>query len=258
MLSKNFKAIFLVALFVLFASCKRNGNSEVTEAPAIVAGKKFFLTWSCFGKGKIDHVHDGVSFQDEYCEWTRVTAVPNKKLECTFWAAFNSDRKFYLTMRHSDPSYIDTKFNSYTFLLGGFDKEANKKRTGIIPHCLQRQCGQPDINDPTYVGNCVPNVRSSDPTVCMAINAIVENCTLLPEVPVPAGPLQERLRISVPPQLRSECKFIVDPNLPPQSKPDETLVACSIENADGNRFRSCDDVARQLAVGVDFEVQKCR
>jgi hypothetical protein len=130
------------------------------------------------------------------------------QLSCTFRTSFDQDRAYFLQQRlykpRTDPqhaegfaslgefksSFYDTKFNGYAFLVGGregyhvWDTRVWKKmgergdprdayisdtRKGIIGHCMQFTCSQPD--EIGYTGNCVKG-RQSDPLICSVVNKI--------------------------------------------------------------------------------------
>ncbi|NBO39607.1 hypothetical protein EBU99_13600 [bacterium] len=130
------------------------------------------------------------------------------QLYCMVRTSFDQDRAYFLqqrlyratpemqrsegfaTLADLKSSYYDTKFNGYAFLVGGregyhvWDTRVWKKmgekgdprgayisdtRKGIIGHCKQFSCAQPD--ETGYTGNCVAG-RQSDPLICTAINSI--------------------------------------------------------------------------------------
>lgn len=135
------------------------------------------------------------------------TAKP-AQLTCMVRSSFDQDRAYFLQQRLYKPTaeqqklegfkslsefkshYYDTKFNGYAFLVGGregyhvWDTRVWKKmgekgdprgayisdtRKGIIGHCMQYTCAQPD--EIGYTGNCVQG-RQSDPLICSVINSI--------------------------------------------------------------------------------------
>jgi hypothetical protein len=130
------------------------------------------------------------------------------QLQCMVRTSFDQNRKYFLQQRlykatveqqrsegfanlgDFKSSYYDTKFNGYAFLVGGregyhvWDTRVWKKmgekgdprgayisdtRKGIIGHCMQFTCAQPD--ETGYTGNCVAG-RQSDPLICSVINNI--------------------------------------------------------------------------------------
>lgn len=130
------------------------------------------------------------------------------QLTCMVRSSFDQDRAYFLQQRLYKPTaeqqkiegfssagefksnYYDTKFNGYAFLVGGregyhvWDTRVWKKmgekgdtrgayisdtRKGIIGHCMQYTCTQPD--EIGYTGNCVQG-RQSDPLICDVINNI--------------------------------------------------------------------------------------
>jgi hypothetical protein len=136
------------------------------------------------------------------------TKVKPGQLSCMVRSSFDQDRSYFLQQRlykatgeqqklegfanlsEFKSSYYDTKFNGYAFLVGGregyhvWDTRVWKKmgekgdprgayisdtRKGIIGHCKQFTCSQPD--ETGYTGNCVQG-RQSDPLICSVINNI--------------------------------------------------------------------------------------
>ena len=136
------------------------------------------------------------------------TTVKPGQLSCMVRTSFDQDRSYFLQQRlykatgelqklegfanlgEFKSSYYDTKFNGYAFLVGGregyhvWDTRVWKKmgekgdprgayisdtRKGIIGHCKQYTCSQPD--ETGYTGNCVDG-RQSDPLICAVINNI--------------------------------------------------------------------------------------
>ncbi|NBX16341.1 MAG: hypothetical protein EBR09_03135 [Proteobacteria bacterium] len=130
------------------------------------------------------------------------------QLTCMVRSGFDQNRAYFLQQRLYKPTpeqqkiegfssagefksnYYDTKFNGYAFLVGGregyhvWDSRVWRKmgekgdprgayisdtRKGIIGHCMQYTCGQPD--ETGYTGNCVEG-RQSDPLICAVINSI--------------------------------------------------------------------------------------
>lgn len=142
-----------------------------------------------------------------------------EQLQCVVRSSFDQGRSYFLQQRLYRPldqrltgnqqqdiarvkSYFyDTKFNGYAFLVGGkegyhvWDTRVWKKmgergdprgayitdtRKGIIGHCKEFSCSQPD--ETGYTGNCVAG-RQSDPLICNVVNSIYcagayagENC----------------------------------------------------------------------------------
>jgi hypothetical protein len=136
------------------------------------------------------------------------TSAKPAQLTCMVRSGFDQDRAYFLQQRLYKPTpeqqkvegfsssgefksnYYDTKFNGYAFLVGGregyhvWDTRVWKKmgekgdprgayisdtRKGIIGHCMQYTCSQPD--EIGYTGNCVQG-RQSDPLICSVINSI--------------------------------------------------------------------------------------
>lgn len=135
------------------------------------------------------------------------TARP-EQLQCVIRTSFDQKRTYFLQQRLYAPaasrsstggsspvdplksSFYDTKFNGYAFLVGGtegyhvWDTRVWKKmgergdprgayitdrRKGIIGHCMQFSCSQPD--ETGYTGNCVAG-RQSDPLICNVVNSL--------------------------------------------------------------------------------------
>lgn len=136
------------------------------------------------------------------------SSIKPAQLTCMVRSSFDQDRAYFLQQRLYKPTveqqrlegfsslgefksqYYDTKFNGYAFLVGGregyhvWDTRVWKKmgekgdprgayitdtRKGIIGHCMQYTCQQPD--EIGYTGNCVQG-RQSDPLICSVINNI--------------------------------------------------------------------------------------
>lgn len=136
------------------------------------------------------------------------TTVKPSQLTCMVRSSFDQERAYFLQQRlykatpeqqkaegfaslgEFKSTYYDTKFNGYAFLVGGregyhvWDTRVWKKmgekgdprgayisdtRKGIIGHCMQYTCAQPD--ETGYTGNCVQG-RQSDPLICSVINNI--------------------------------------------------------------------------------------
>jgi len=136
------------------------------------------------------------------------TSVKPPQLQCMIRASFDQNRTYFLQQRlykatveqqraegfsslsEFKSNYYDTKFNGHAFLVGGregyhvWDTRVWKKmgekgdprgayisdtRKGIIGHCKQFTCAQPD--ETGYTGNCVAG-RQSDPLICSVINSI--------------------------------------------------------------------------------------
>ena len=184
--------------------------------------KGYVAQWSCAGNRRkaIDHqlkpVSGGWLNQEEYCEWDRNGVAPERvsvatakpsQLQCVVRSSFDQGRSYFLQQRlYQQPSqqgsentqgalpaksyYYDTKFNGYSFLVGGkegyhvWDTRVWRKmgekgdprgayitdtRKGIIGHCQEFSCSQPD--EIGYTGNCVSG-RQSDPLICNVVNSI--------------------------------------------------------------------------------------
>ncbi|MEY2988442.1 MAG: hypothetical protein RJB13_1963, partial [Pseudomonadota bacterium] len=139
----------------------------------------------------------------------RVSSVAKKpeNLECVVRSTFDQGRSYFLQQRlyqslqEQEPGskqpfstakslFYDTKFNGYSFLVGGKEgyhvwdtrvwKRMGEKgdprgayitdtRKGIIGHCQEFSCSQPD--EIGYTGNCVAG-RQSDPLICNVVNSI--------------------------------------------------------------------------------------
>jgi len=139
----------------------------------------------------------------------RVSASTEKpeQLQCVVRSSFDQGRSYFLQQRLYRPlsqqntvnpqdaaaeksRFYDTKFNGYSFLVGGkegyhvWDTRVWKKmgergdprgayitdtRKGIIGHCQEFSCSQPD--EIGYTGNCVAG-RQSDPLICNVVNSI--------------------------------------------------------------------------------------
>ena len=238
------------------------------------------IDWACSGTGKRNN--QGKNSQEEYCEWTpepvqfqgpgmglgsdetRALDLPRA---CVFTTAFDQTRSFHLTQRvvgkankysnTKDPFWA-TQFNSYAFLVGGSEPDENRKRDGIIGHCVTGQS--------CFAPNCVPD-RASDPQICMVLNSLSRRqCTLdtthqvapvMTAGQVPQGRMGDQIikpQLKVASSLASTCYYAIDPKMPGDSglnpAQERTLVVC-----DAAGVSNCDSLADKINVGIELKVQ---